>query len=175
MQNVFEIVIKKALEVGFYDLLIFVFALTLFYAMLKKFKILGESPTINAIIAFTMAFFIFGYPVLVGYSLTMPLTKFFASSMIYILLFFMGVLISSFFYPDLPKFLSKTFTSRTFIWVAGFLVLLSIVTSGMLNVLWESATIEGNIQAPADVSFIAAGIIVFLLVVLIAASVAVSS
>ena len=175
MENVFEIVIRKALEVGFYDLLIFVFALTLFYALLKKFKILGESPTINAIIAFVMAFFIFGYPVLVGYSLTMPLTKFFASSMLYILLFFMGILISSFFYPDLPKFLTKTFTSRTFIWIAGFLVLLAIITSGLLNVLWESASVEGNVQSPPDVSFIVAGIIVFLLVVLIASTVAVSS
>jgi len=174
MVNVFEIVIKKSLELGFYDLLIFIFALTLFYALLKKFKILGESPTINAIIAFIMAFFIFGYPVLVGYSLTMPLTKFFTSSMLYILLFFMGILISSFFYPDLPKFLSKTFTSRTFMWIAGFFVILSIVMSGLLNVLWESAAVEGGVQVSSDLSFIAAGIIVFLLVVLIAASVAVS-
>ena len=174
MENVFEIVITKLLEVGFYDLLIFVCSLTMFYAILKKYKLLGDSPSINAVLAFIMAFMVFGYPVIVGFSLTLPLVKFFTQSLLWVMLFFMGVLISSVFYPDLPKLLIKKFTSRTAIWAGVFFTIVSMIVSGWASVLWMSPVTEGNIVIPFDLSITAAGLIVFIIILLIGASVVVS-
>ncbi len=175
MQNIFEYIILKSLEVGIYDLLIFVFALTLFYAIFKKYKILGESVLINGVLSFIIAFLIFGYPVIVGYSLTLPLVKFFTQTMTFVLLFFVGILIASMFYPDLSGFLTKAYSDSTsYVWIGVILTLVALLLSGVLGVMWQQAPIPGNIQIPSDLSGSAAGLIILLAVILIASSVAVS-
>ncbi len=174
MENIFEILITKLIEVGGYDLIIFIFALTVFYAILKKYKILGESQGINAVVALTIAFLIFGYPVLVGFSLTLPLAKFFTQGLLWIMLFFMGILIASLFYPDLPKFISKTFKTRTVIWVAIFFTVVSLILSGFVSVLWASPPASGNVEIPFDLSITTAGVLLFMVALIIGSAVATS-
>ena len=172
MANVFETVIQKLIDVGFYDLLIFVISLTIFYAVLRKVKILGESPVVNAALAFSIAFLIFGYPVIVGFSLTLPLVTFFTQSFVWILIFFIGFLIASFFYPDLPKFLAEKFTSRSMISIAITIGLASVIISGLIAVLWATPPAEGGIGIPFDTVITAAGVIIFVILLIVAASVA---
>jgi len=171
MENVFEIVIGKLIEVGFYDLLIFVLALTIFYAILRKAKILGESPVVNAVLAFSIAFMIFGFPVIVGFSLTLPLVTFFTHSFVWILMFFIGILIASFFYPDLPKFLAEKITSRSMISIGIAIGVTAVVISGLISVFWATPPGEGRIQLPFDTVVVAAGVIIFVVLLIIAASI----
>ncbi len=172
MANVFETVVQKLIEVGFYDLLIFVISLTIFYAILRKVKILGESPVVNAVLAFSIAFLIFGFPVIVGFSLTLPLVSFFTQSFVWILVFFIGFLIASFFYPDLPKFLAEKFTSRSMISIAITIGFVSVIISGLIGVLWATPPGAGGIQLPFDTVITAAGVIIFIILIIVAASIA---
>lgn len=172
MENIFAIVINKLLEVGFYDLLIFILSLALFYALLRKVKILGESPLVNAVVAFSIAFLIFGFPVIVGFSLTLPLVTFFTHSFVWILVFFIGFIIASFFYPDLPKFLAEKFTSRSMLSIAIAVGITSVIISGLINVFWATPPREGIIQYPLDTTIIAAGVIIFCVLLIIAGSIA---
>ena len=172
MENVFEVVIKKLLEVGFYDLLLFVFSLALFYSILKRVKLFGDSPAIVAILAFSIAFIIFGYPVIVGFSMTLPLVKFFAQSFVWILVFFIGILMASFFYPDLPKMLTEKFTSRSMLYIGLTIGIVTVILSGLWNVLWMTPVVEGAVVPPSDVVFTATGVIIFCVLLIIASSIA---
>jgi hypothetical protein len=172
MVNVFETIITKLLEVGFYDLLIFVISFTLFYALLKKVKFFGESQIVVAILAFCMAFLIFGYPVIVGFSMTVPLMTLFTQSFVWILFFFIGFLIAGFFYPDLPKLLAEKMTSRNVLYIGVVIGLVSVITSGMINVIWTTAPAEGSLQRSVDTSILAAGVIIFVVLLIVASQIA---
>lgn len=175
MVNVFELLIQRLVEVGFYDVLIFIIALAIFYAILRKVKILGDSPIVNAALAFCIAFLIFGFPVIVGFSLTLPFVTFFTHSFVWILIFFVGMLIASFFYPELPKFLAEKFTSRSMISIALVIGLATIIISGMIGVIFATPPSEGGgIVLPMDTIAIAGGIIIFVILLIVAGSVATS-
>jgi hypothetical protein len=88
MADIFAPIITKLVGLGFFNLLIFILAMVLIYALLRQRKFLGENPLINGLIAFSIAFFIFAYPVITGISLTAPLTTFFSQAFVFILLFF---------------------------------------------------------------------------------------
>ncbi len=171
--NIFEPIIRRLIEVGFYEFLLFLFSLAMFYALLKKSKVLGESPLINAVIAFVGAFLVFGYPVIIGISLTMPLTTFFTQAVIWILLIFVGLLLASFFYKDLPGMLAEQFKRRTTLYEMLAVGLVLLVTSGLISVLWQGVAAPaapGAPTPPQDVLLIAAGVIIFIVVILIGAS-----
>lgn len=176
MENVFEILIKKLLDVGFYDLLIFIIALAIFYAILKKVKVMGDAPVLNAALAFCIAFLVFGFPVIVGYSLTAPFVKFFTHSFVWILIFFVGMLVASFFYPDLPKFLAEKFTSRTILNIGIVLGIVTLLLSGMINVIFATEPSEsGGIAISTDVVAIIAGMIIFIVLLIVAGTVVTSA
>jgi hypothetical protein len=166
-----EVLITKMREVGFFDVLIFVIALAMFYAILKKFKILGESEIINAAVAAAMAFLIFGYPVIVGFSLVMPLTAFFTHTMVWILTFVIGFMLASFFYPDLPKFLAEHFTSRSWLFISIVIGILIAILSGLAGILISTPYQEGAVSTPLGVTTMIGGVLVFVLVLIIAGSV----
>ncbi len=175
MTNVFQEVVTRLLEVGFYDLLIFIIALAVFYAILRKVKIVGESPMVNAALAFCIAFLVFGFPVMMGFSLVLPFVTFFTQSFIWILMFFIGVLIASFFYPDLPKFLIDKFSnSKTMIMVGILIALLVLLISGLVGAIFAVAPGEGGIAIPMDTIVIIAGVIIFVVMIIIASAVATS-
>lgn len=174
MENVFEILINKLLEVGFYDLLIFLIALAVFYGILQKIKFFEGSRGINAILAFSIAFLIFGFPIIVNYSMVLPMAKFFTQSFVFILVFLVGTLVATFFYPDLPKFLLESITSRSTLYVSIAIGLAVAITSGAVSVLWATTPIEevAGPVVPADTTLVAAGVIIFVILIIVAGSIA---
>lgn len=172
MVNIFEMVVTKLLEVGFYDFLIFVIALALFYGILKKIK-LFESHMVTSVLAFCIAFLIFGYPVLVNYSMVMPLTNFFTQSFLFILVFFVMILMATFFYPDLPKFLAEQFTSRSMLFVGLAIGVAIAIMSGSVSMLWTTVAPGGATRpvAPSETSTVAAAVVVFVLLLIVAGSI----
>ncbi len=174
MANPFEIVIQKLISLGFYDFLFpFIITAAIFYALLRKTKVLGESPAVNAALALSVAFLIFGYPVIVGFALGSSLSVFFTQGTVFILILLMGFLVASFFYPDLGKFLSEAFTRRTTLMAMVALAIALFVTSGLVNVFTFGA---GQPQpgsppsAPVDVITISSAIIIFVVLIIIAAA-----
>lgn len=144
------------------------------FALLKKSKILGESVPTNAVVALSVAFMVFGFPVIAGVSLETPLATFFTQATVFAMLLTVGLLLSSFFYPDLLGFLSKVMTSRSMLSAGIALGLALMVTSGMVVVF------TGNLNAPpkpgqapgppVDVIVVAASIIIFVVIILVASS-----
>lgn len=172
MENIFVPMIQKLIDVGFYDALIFVIALTLFYAILRKVKIFGESQVVNAVLAFAIAFLIFGFPVIVGFSLTLPLVTFFTQSFVWVLMFFVGMLLASFFYPELPKFLVEKVVSRGVLSIVLAIGITAAVLSGLISVFWTTPKAEGATAIPLDTAIVAGGVIVFIILLIIAGSIA---
>ena len=174
MENVAEIVINKLLEVGFYDVLIFVIALAVLYGILDKVKFFGGSTIVNVALAFSVAFLIFGFPIILNYSLILPMAKFFMHSFLWILIFFVGMLVASFFYPDLPTFLTEKFTSRSVFYITIAIGVATAVISGLVSVLWAAPPSDESISAspPTDVVIVAAGVIIFVILLVIAGSIA---
>ena len=173
MGDIFAPIIQQLVGLGFFNLLTFILALTLIYALLRQKKFLGENPLINAIVSFSIAFFIFAYPVLIGISLTTPLVTFFSQAFVFILVFFVGFLIASFFYPNLLEILQKFFQSRNTLFAMIALSLALFVTSGLVGIIYSGATSsqQKGPSTPSDVSLLIAGLIIAVVVLIIAGSI----
>jgi len=170
MANVFETVITYMVDSGLYNLLIFAFALGVLFTILKRIKIFGESTLVNGAISFAMAFMVFGYPVIIGYSLVTPFVSMFAQATAIMLIVGVALLITNFFYPDLPKFLASRFTSRGALTAALAVTIIIALTSGAASVLINSPkSSAGAPSAPTDL-IIMVGIVILLIIVLLIAS-----
>ncbi len=177
MANPFEIVVQQLIDLGFYNFLFpFIITAALFFALLKKSKILGESVSINAAVSLSVAFLVFGFPVLAGISLATPLATFFTQVTVWILIIVVGLVFASFFYPDLTGFLSKMITSRTMLFEMITLGVALMIISGLV------ITFSGQLSdtprpgqppgPPLDVALISAAVIIFVVIILIASSIA---
>jgi len=172
MSDVFALVISKLVGFGFFNLLTFLLALALIYALLKQRKVFGDNPIINGIVAFSIAFFIFAYPVITGISLVLPITTFFSQAFVFILIFFIGFLIASFFYPDFTSILSQFFKSRNTLLAMIALSLTLFITSGLAGVIYSAALgPQGKPAAPPENILLIAGLIMAVVVLLIAGSI----
>jgi len=174
-QDIFQPIVSKLLGMGILNaMLLFLFA-AIIYAVLRKAKIFGDSEIINGVIAFIIAFFIFIFPFVTGVSLVNPLSIFFTQSMVIIIFLIVGFIAASFFYPDMPKMLGETFTRRSTLMVMIGLAIGIFVTSGLVTTLLAAFTspkvgIGGPGSPPADVLIIGAGLILFIVVLLVASS-----
>jgi len=171
MVDISVLIVNKLLSIGFFNILIFILALTTLYAVLKRIKILGENPAINAIVAFSVAFFVFAFPVISGFNLLSPLSTYITQVLIIGLVFFGGVIIASIFYPDLINFLASSFKSRNILFGMIALSLALFVTSGLISIIY-SPTGVGQ-QSPqskqiGDIGILVAGLIIAFVVLLIA-------
>lgn len=173
MANPFETVVSKLLEIGFYDFLLFLLALPILFAILKKTKLLGERPEINGLVAFVMAFLVFSFPFITGVSLTFSLTNMAMQLMMFVFILFFAMVLASFFYPDLLGMLKEKFTSRSTISVMLAVGVTLLVISGFLP------TVIGGLTGPKapigptisqDIMNFVAAIIIFIVVLIIAAA-----
>jgi|GEM_PF-1979066 len=178
MTSPFEEIIQRLIDLGFYDFFLpFILSSAIFYALLKKSKIISESSLVNATLALSIAFLIFGYPVIAGISLASPFSNFFVQITIWILIFAFGFLLASLFYPDITKFLTSYFVERRsrFIWVAIVLGIIAFITSGLVSVLTgplgQTPKPGQTPSPPLDVIALAAGIFILIAIIVIAASV----
>src|SRR5437867_7967016 len=114
MATPFEIVAQKMVELGFFNFIFpFIITSAIFYALLRRAQVVGESPTVNAVVSISIAFLIFGFPVIAGINLTTPLSTFFTQATIWLLILFVGAMLASIFYPNFSEMLIKQFTHRT--------------------------------------------------------------
>lgn len=139
MVNIFETAIQRLIELGFYNFLLpFILFVTLFYALLRKTQILGDSAVIHGVMSVTLGLFIFGMPVVLGVSLVEPLTAFLTQSAVVILVFVIGFLMASFFYPNLMESLPNIFrTPGPATWIVWVVLAFSVIFG--LFVLTRSA------------------------------------
>jgi hypothetical protein len=172
--NPFETIINKMISLGFYNYLFpFIITSAIFYALLKKSKVFGESIFINAIISLSIALLIFGYPVIAGISLATPLSTFFTQATVWILVFAIGILLASFFYPDLTKVLLETFKRRSTLMIMLAIGITLFITSGLLSVFTSGlyASRPGALGPPLDIILIATGLIIFVVLIIIATAI----
>lgn len=156
-------------KIGLFEILLFMLFTAIFFAMLKKSKILG-SDIINGIVAVIAAFLISLYPSITGFSLTEPMSRFFTQTSAILLLFLVALLAASFFYPDLPKMLAENIKTPTILYVLIPLALALLITSRMIWVMWAGYRPVG--EAPGvDVTIVIVGLIIFVVVLLVAAAV----
>jgi hypothetical protein len=173
MADLFTSIVYKLLGLGFFNFLTFILAMTLIYALLRQRKIFGESAIINGLISFSIAFFIFAYPIISGISLSIPIATFFSQAFVFILIFFIGILIASFFYPDLPKALQDFFTTRNTMFAMIGLSIALFVTSGLVGIIISGlgGGSSSKPSAPTEVILLVAGLIIAVVILLIAGSV----
>jgi glucan phosphoethanolaminetransferase (alkaline phosphatase superfamily) len=174
MADLFEPVIRKFMDLGIFNVFLFAIAFAIFYAVLRRSKVMGDSIQINAVVAFVCAFLIFSFQYVMGINLTLPLTQFFTQGLIYILMIFFGFIVASMFYPNMTDMLMDQFKKRSTLYVMIALGVSLLVTSGLIQVFWASATkppTSGSPQPSRDVIIIAAGVIVFIVIIIIAAQI----
>lgn len=162
------------IELGFYDFLFpFIITAALLFALLRKSKVLGESVQLNGVVALSIAFLVFGFPVLAGISLATPLATFFTQATVWVLIGVVGLLLASFFYPDLMGFLSKMMTSRSLLSAMLALAIALMVTSGLVTVFTGGLQEKpgGPPSPPVDVLIVSSAVIIFVVIILVASTV----
>ncbi len=181
-----ETVTRTFLQHGIFDIIIFAMVAAIVYAVLRKTKILGDSPVVAGIISLGVAFLIFGYPIITGTgSILVGITSFFTQVAVIGLVLLVGFLLASFFYPDLQEFLRKTFIHRSVLSIMIALGFVLLVTSGLISVIWDTLTGPsdslqpggegGSGRLPQNVYIFIAGIVLFVVMIIIAAGVVRSS
>jgi|FaiFalDrversion2_1042247.scaffolds.fasta_scaffold03747_1 hypothetical protein len=175
MVSPIESVIKNFLSLGVYDVILFAFISALFYGVLRKSKILGDSAVLNGIVAIGVAFLFLGYPIITGApSLLANIVTFFTQVSIIAIIFLISFLIASFFYPNLTEMLTKTFTHRTTLFALVALGFILFLISGVAEILWQpmlKPPSPSSTNIPKNITLFIAGISVFIFMLIIAASV----
>ena len=172
MSDIFEPVATKILELGILDVFIFILVAAVFYALLKKSKILGGTPAVDGVVAISIALFVFLYKWITGFGLTEPFSMFFTQITAILLIFVFSIMAASMFYPDMMSWLPKIFgKSRSMLTIMIVIGLTLLITSGLIAVLWTFPPAEpGTVRPPEDIILIAVGLIIFVVIIIVAAS-----
>ena len=182
MADLFQPLIQKMIDLGFYNFFFpFIIAAALFFGLLKKSKILGDSLVINGVVSLSLAFMIMGFPVIFGAPgfFALPLSSYFSQITVIFLMFLVAFIGASFFYPDMGKWMMEVFKHRTMMTIMIAIAFGLLFTSGLINVLFIGMTPSGGgtggtgtqNKTPYDVIIIVAGIIIFVIMIIIAASI----
>lgn len=145
MPDIFRPIAEKLIDLGILGFLLpWLITAAIFWGLLKKSK-LFDSAIINAIIALSASFFLWGF--LVGgtaIDLGKPLAVFMAQGTILIIILIFGLIAASTFYPDLNKTLGETFKTRSamFVLIAAFFIL--FFTSGLYKVFMPENPFTGQ-------------------------------
>lgn len=169
--DISTLIVTRLLSMGFFNILIFVLSMTVLYAILRNKKLLGDNPLINAIVAFSVAFFVFAFPIISGINLVAPLSSFITQAFVMGIVFFLGILLASIFYPNILGFLEKAFQSRNILFGMIALALALFVTSGLISVIFFSPQTGPQAQPSnrgTDISLLVAGLIIVFVILLIA-------
>jgi hypothetical protein len=174
MVTPFELVIERLVGLGFYEFFFpFLITVAVIYGLLRKSAILGASALLNGVVALSIGFLIFGFPVLAGITLATPFAGFFTTVTVFILIFAMGLLLASFFYPNLQAWLVGAFVRRTTLWVMLGLGIAIFVISGLVNIFIAALyrpPPPGVPAIPIDITVFGAAIVLLIILLLIAVS-----
>jgi hypothetical protein len=180
MPDIFEPVIRKLFDIGFGNVIIFFLSSAIFYALLRKTRILGDSEMINGTVAVLTAFMIgFWFPIFTGTTLVTSMSAFFAQATTVLIFIIVGFLMAGIFYPDLAGMLAEQFKHRTTLYVMLALAIMLFITSGLVSSLWSAVVTPRKPGEPAgaspDIYLIGAALILFIVVLLVGASAAIGS
>lgn len=155
MPNYFELVARKMAELGFFNYLFpFMILLAITYAILRRSKLV-ENKVAAGVLSISISFMIvFGFPLATGFELASPLSAFFMQASVFILVFFIGLLIASFFYPDLAEKLPKFFVRRTTLFAMIALAFVLFISSGLVGVFITGLT-GGEGRVSSDIIMLA--------------------
>jgi len=144
MPDIFRPIAEKLIELGILGFLLpWMITAAIFWGLLNKSK-LFESTIINAIIALSASFFLWGF--LVGgtaVDLGKPLAVFMAQGTILIIILIFGLIAASSFYPDLNKTLGETFKTRSAMYVLIAVFFILFFTSGLYSVFMPENPFTG--------------------------------
>lgn len=176
MADIFRAFIQQLIDSGFYNFFFpWLLAAAVFFALLKKSQVFGDSPALNLTIAGVIAFLVIGFVNVTTFAFTTPLSTFFAQGLTILLFVIFGIIGASLFYPNITEVFLKEFTRRTTLYIMlGFGIVL-FVTSGLLTSFFAGLTTPpkpGEVRVPTDVLIIATGLIIFIIILLVAAGVA---
>jgi hypothetical protein len=170
--DIFTPALKWFFEIGFGNVFVFIITTALFYAVFRKAKVLGESEMVNAVIAVAAAFFVsFWVPIYTGFSFVSSMSAFFAQSTAILLFLVISFLMAGFFYPDLVGMLTEQFKRRTTLYTMMGLGIALLVMSTMVSSFWSVFPPAKPGTAPStDILLVSAAVIIFIVVLMIAAS-----
>lgn len=150
MPNYFELVAKKMAEFGFFNYFFpFIIILALTYGILRKSKLMESRVAAGATSLAISFIVVFGFPLATGFELGTPLSAFFMQASVFILVFFIGLVTASLFYPDLMERLPKLFVRRTTLFALVALAFVLFISSGLVGV-FTYGLIKG--QGPPGIS-----------------------
>jgi len=169
MNDISVLIVNKLLSMGFLNILVFLLSMAVVYAILKNKKLLGDNPVINAIVAFSVSFFVFAFPIISGINIISPLSTFITQAFVIGIVFFLGILMASIFYPNILKFLEEAFKSRNVLFGMIALSLALFVTSGLISIVFYSPPGKPITPSPStDISLLVSGLLIVFIILLIA-------
>ena len=174
MADIFIPIIKNMLDLGFGNIFIFMISSAIFFALIKKSQIFGQSDFINGVISLVAAFLVFWFPAIFGANIVTPMSAFFTQATTLMLFLIIGILIASLFYPDLPKMLAAQFTHRTTLYEMLALGVVLLLTSGLLTAFQAPSSAPqkpGEARSPTDVVVITIGLILFVVILIIGSAI----
>lgn len=178
MANPFEIFVQELVNQGFYGYFLpFILTGVIVYALLRKSKVLGDSVTGNGIVAVAVAFMVLAFPVFSGINLQTQFATFFVQSSVFILIFVIGLILASLYYPDLQGMLASQFKSRGWMFIALIIVITFFVSSGLIGAFTNigNPLLTGQEPTspgvPTDIIIVVVGIILAMVVIIVAATV----
>ncbi|MEM7826294.1 MAG: hypothetical protein QW451_01525 [Candidatus Aenigmatarchaeota archaeon] len=144
MVSVFELVILRLKELGFFTFLLpFILVAAILYGLLRKSQIFGppeKNVAINAVVAIVASFMVWASPIIAGINIEQELAKFFVQSMIVTLVLIISVLaFSMFFGPNLPQTIQEKVGSKylgIFLIVGAIIGITLLMTSGLTSVFF---------------------------------------
>ena len=160
---------EKMIETGFIEIFLFILFSALFYAALSKSGIFGENKILLSVVAVSMSFLIFVFPVITGFKLIETSSRFFTQIFTIVLIFVFSIVIAGIFYPDIIGTLASSLKGPTLVWVLIPLVLALVITSGFISVFWAGMRGAGGVST--DAIILVVGIIIFIVVLLIGVSI----
>ncbi len=165
--NVMELIVEQLMSFGFFDLLIFLSSSAIFYAFFTKSKLI-ENKIISSLLSLSIGFSILAYKFVVGISVNSFFSVFFMQVFVFALIFLLGAVIASIFYPDLPKMLMDQFKRRTTLFAVVFLILSLSLASGLLSVVWTMPGSQPGAGGKPDMTTVAivVGLIIFIIVLI---------
>lgn len=174
MADIFAPVINQFVSLGLLNALMLFFFSAILYAILQKSKILGESAFLNMFISFIAAFFVFVFPFVTGVNLIPNFSIFFTQSVVVLLFLIMSFIFAALFYPDLPKFLAEHITHRSILSTMIAMGIALFILSGLITSFFASFSapkLQTGAPGPSpDILIMAAGLIVFVVILIVAAT-----
>jgi len=155
-----EIIRNTLVETGFITFIVpTILFMAIVYVFLQRSKIV-ESKFLAFTIAFFSSLLVLVFPIIAGIDISIFLSTFFAHLFVIVIVFFVGLIAASIFYPDFTKILER-FTHRSMIMIMIIIALVAFVTSGIISFLIStlggpqipSTSNSNSNPTPSDITF----------------------